>query len=144
MKTILTSLSLVFLFASVGQAESRTQLMGCTTLGLTQLRICGARHPEAESGKMADTTEYDLCMRSEGRRLIQVHGASARCELSDNNSVIDRRTPVALTKKFVPRKKITSNGKAFTECQDAREQQQSFRGRQICVNAKGEYYFLSD
>jgi hypothetical protein len=46
--------------------------------------------------------------------------------------------------KFVPKNLVHSNGKAFTECQDPAEQQQDFQGRQICVNAQGDYYFIAD
>ena len=44
---------------------------------------------------------------------------------------------------FKPRYLVHSNGKAFTECQED-EQEQVLRGRKICVNAEGYYYFLAE
>jgi len=44
---------------------------------------------------------------------------------------------------YQPIKKISSNGKAFTECASG-ERRKSLKGRKICVNKAGEYYFLAD
>lgn len=73
--------------------------------------------------------------RREVGRQVRVNSSGVSSCLADGTTVNSIFTPVTL---------IHSNGKAYTECQDRAEQQQSLQGRQVCVNSNGDYYFLAD
>lgn len=64
-------------------------------------------------------------------------GAGLRCELS---SAVAKKEAA----QFKPKHLVHSVGKAYTECQDAAEQEQKFNKRKVCVNADGDYYYLAN
>lgn len=45
---------------------------------------------------------------------------------------------------YRPRTLVHGSGKAYTECVDNDEVQAGFKGRQVCINKAGEYYFLAN
>jgi len=54
------------------------------------------------------------------------------------------KTLIESSAVFKPSHLVSSNGKAYTECLEAREQSQLFKRREICVNGSGDYYYLAN
>lgn len=75
--------------------------------------------------------------RTNPHRVLTIHSASAlplaKC-LNDKS----------LDQEYRPSKLIHSSGKAYTECQGQDEIPAGYKGRQVCINRSGEYYFLAN